>query len=254
MNFRIHAYKLGSKSSKKLSSELGGLRLQKPQTSRYRQRARHTLINWGSSVAHPRVSHYDYNQPSAVRLASCKLQTLNALDNAEVPTLEWTPVRAEAKEWIDEGFKVYARTILSGHSGNGIVVVEPGEDSHPPHAPLYTKGLTEWTECRIHTDKDGLVIDWQMKKRRNGAESSTDVRNHGNDYVFCRNVDPPSEDAFEVAKNAIIALGLDFGAVDMAITPEGPLVIEVNTAPGLEGTTLTNYISYFENGTEHVRS
>lgn len=36
------------------------------------------------------------------------------------------------------------------------------------------------------------------------------------------------------AKNAVAALGLDFGAVDVAITPSGGVVVfEVNSAPGL---------------------
>ena len=46
----------------------------------------------------------------------------------------------------------------------------------------------------------------------------------------------------DAARNACAALGLDFGAVDIGSTVDGRvLVFEVNTAPGLEGNTLTAY-------------
>ena len=46
----------------------------------------------------------------------------------------------------------------------------------------------------------------------------------------------------EIAKNATAALGYDFGAVDIGITPSGnPVVFEVNSAPGLEGNTVSAY-------------
>ncbi len=45
-----------------------------------------------------------------------------------------------------------------------------------------------------------------------------------------------------MAAQAVSALGLDFGAVDVGIKPNGtPFVFEVNTAPGLEGRTVDTY-------------
>lgn len=46
-----------------------------------------------------------------------------------------------------------------------------------------------------------------------------------------------------LASLAVKALGLTFGAVDMAVTPDGTLkLLEVNTAPGIEGGTLETYV------------
>jgi len=45
------------------------------------------------------------------------------------------------------------------------------------------------------------------------------------------------------AKNAVKSIGLDFGAVDCAIDEEGEVqVIEVNTGPGLQGSTFNAYM------------
>ena len=50
------------------------------------------------------------------------------------------------------------------------------------------------------------------------------------------------------AVKAVCALGLDFGAVDCAIDSAGKIwIIEVNTGPGLEGSTFTKYVEAFEN-------
>jgi len=51
----------------------------------------------------------------------------------------------------------------------------------------------------------------------------------------------------EQASLAIAALGLDFGAVDIIWNNHYQLatVLEVNTAPGLEGQTITDYANYF---------
>lgn len=49
----------------------------------------------------------------------------------------------------------------------------------------------------------------------------------------------------DVAKKAVAALGYDFGAVDLAVKPDGTVVVfEVNSAPGLEGNSIGAYGKY----------
>jgi glutathione synthase/RimK-type ligase-like ATP-grasp enzyme len=49
-----------------------------------------------------------------------------------------------------------------------------------------------------------------------------------------------------MAVHCVSALGLDFGAVDVIENKKGSWILEVNTAPGLEGQTLEVYRSAFE--------
>jgi glutathione synthase/RimK-type ligase-like ATP-grasp enzyme len=52
----------------------------------------------------------------------------------------------------------------------------------------------------------------------------------------------------EQAIKAVQALGLDFGSVDVIWNERHslPYVLEVNTAPGLVGTTVTNFVNAFK--------
>jgi hypothetical protein len=63
--------------------------------------------------------------------------------------------------------------------------------------------------------------------------------------VFARTDIMDSPEVRELAARAVSALGLDFGAVDIAYCEGLPYVLEVNTAPGLHGTTLVKYVNAF---------
>ena len=113
-------------------------------------------------------------------------------------------------------------------------------------APLYTQGIEKDKEYRVHVFK-GQVIDYQQKKQRIGVESDSTIRNHSTGWVYTRISVVLPEGVKEQAIKAVDALGLDFGAVDICTDLEGtPFVLEVNTAPGLEGTTLEKYIEAFK--------
>jgi len=54
-------------------------------------------------------------------------------------------------------------------------------------------------------------------------------------------------DLKKAAVDAVKAIGLDFGAVDCCMTEDGkPYIIEVNTGPGLQGTSFDAYVSAFK--------
>ena len=59
----------------------------------------------------------------------------------------------------------------------------------------------------------------------------------------------PPEGIVEQAKRSVIEAGLDFGAVDVIynVHHKKAYVLEVNTAPGLEGTTLEVYARAISN-------
>ncbi len=155
-----------------------------------------------------------------------------------------------AREWAGNG-GVFCRTQLRGHSGTDIVVARHPRDI--VEAPLYTKLVNKRHEFRLHV-AGGQVIDGVRKAFRQDVPESQrnyDVRNHAAGSVFIRSgrslsslqMDPVAQ---AMAVNACRALGLDFGAVDMMTDQEGNFyILEVNTAPGLEATTLARYTDAF---------
>ena len=110
-------------------------------------------------------------------------------------------------------------------------------------APLYTKYVKKKSEFRVHVF-DNEVIHVQEKRRRAGVEDvDNQIRNHDNGWVFCvQNVEAPA-DVTDQALRAVRAAGVDFGAVDVIYNQKKneAYVLEINTAPGLEGTTLEKY-------------
>ena len=185
------------------------------------------------------------NHPSAVRKATNKLKTFEAFRDAEFTHIPpWTADKAVAEQWIQDGHTVVCRTILNSHSGRGIVLVESVGDL--VSAPLYTQYVKKLKEFRCHV-AFGNVIDIQEKRRRSEASTPADnrIRNAHTGWVYCRGEIIEPTGIREIAVSAIAALGLDFGAVDVIYNQKKDqcLVLEVNTACGLEGTTLTNYVN-----------
>ena len=127
--FTIFPYKVGSASVKKLKTALDGLII-KTEGSRYRYKTRHKLINWGNS-RRPSWMSNDVpvlNKPEDVAITSNKLLTLEKLSGDGVPTVHYTEEKELAEDWLNEGRKVFVRHSLTGHSGDGIEVVEPNEN------------------------------------------------------------------------------------------------------------------------------
>ncbi len=200
------------------------------------------IINWGNSSCHSNNSDY-LNHPTAVGIASNKVKTFVELAHMEVATPDWTQSKEEAQQWVTDGSMVFARTTVTGHSGNGIIICEAGS-TITVDAPLYVKYKKKRAEYRVHVF-DGRVIDVQQKKKRSGQDSpiNTLIRNHANGWVFCRENVQPNEDVLNEAINAIHATFLNFGAVDVIWNEhdQKAYVLEINTAPGLEGTSVEIY-------------
>lgn len=198
-----------------------------------------TIVNWGTS----KPIHWPnrvLNNTKAVSLAANKFFTFSSLAGSGVPTVPWTANKAVAKEWQDEGATIVARTLLTGHSGAGIIIIENGDQLI--EAPLYTKYIFKVREYRVHATRLG-VVDTQKKVRDPDVEPKTwKVRSHANGFIFQRNNIVPSEIRDALAIKAIKALDLHFGAVDIVEDKHGNFyVLEVNTAPGLEGQTIMAY-------------
>jgi len=96
---------------------------------------------------------------------------------------------------------------------------------------------------------DGAVVDVQRKARRKEVadkDINWKIRNHDNGFIFARGEalgDVP-EDVLTQSLLAMKTCDLDFGAVDVVFNSKEKLayVLEINTAPGLTGSTLDGYV------------
>lgn len=241
---RVYPYKTRSQSARELRDRLNAGRLVLPQGS-YVYREGDVILNWGNSTV-PEWNHDDVewiNAPVNVGLASNKRRAHAIFSRHGVPTLNTTTVKEQAEMWQDNGHTVIERHIMQGHSGQGIVAKNPDESLSD--VPLYSQYLGARREYRVHVFNNQIIYV-QQKKRRNGARELTNysdvIRNHGTGWVYCEDdITPLPESAGELSINAVNALHLIFGAVDIATRQGESYVIEVNTAPGLEGRSFGIY-------------
>lgn len=248
MTIVIYPYNPHSASAKAL-----GFRRIKHVNSRYRPRYGDLIINWGSTRVPDelRVAGTMLNVPEIVAIAQNKLTCFDQLEGANLVPFTTNP--HEAKQWLETGHRVFARTTLTGHSGAGIIDL-CGRDVEVPPAPLYTKYIKKRYEFRVHAcvyaadDYDFLVT---QKVARPGVEPTNwHIRNHSNGFIFQEpNVPSHVLDAVKTqARNAMEAIGLHFGAVDIIWNDhqQQAYVLEINTAPGLTGRTVDFYRNIFE--------
>lgn len=206
----------------------------------------HTIVNWGvgDDTKFPEYE-FDYNLlncPDAVMRAVNKKRAFEIWAGQKVSTVPWTANKAVAKEWLDAGRTVVARKVLTGHEGHGIVIIEPGQPLID--APLYSQYIFKVREFRVHATRDKAFASHMKIKDPKSVEppKSWKVRSYSNGFIFQRNNVPASAARDALAVQSVAALGLDFGAVDIIEDKYGKFyVLEVNTAPGIEGQTTPAY-------------
>lgn len=222
------------------------------------------VLNYGRSELpkfHFNMGNFNYlNHPWSVDRAVNKKITLNILKEREIPCLEFSSSKHEAKEWIKQGNKVICRKTLAGKQGNGILLLQPGSSETVPECPLYTKYYDKTHEFRVHVFNNE-VIDFVQKKKMGKAKlkkrgltkADLVLRNHKRGWVFahnnlvCHGLNQVIIDV--IACEAVKALGLNFGGVDILakFKEDGEfvdaVVCEINSAPGMRcEKTFNGYI------------
>jgi glutathione synthase/RimK-type ligase-like ATP-grasp enzyme len=178
-----------------------------------------------------------------LRPGTDKLQQFNKFKENNVSCPEHTTSIDDARRWVVDG-PVVCRTLLRASEGRGIVVAETADQLVP--APLYTRYVKKKKEFRVHV-LNGEVIDVQEKRKRKEVpddfQRDTRVRNLANGYVFCRDSVHRVPALDDLAITACRALGYNLGAVDVAWNERANqyYVLEVNAAPGMQGSTLVTY-------------
>lgn len=258
MSYKVLPYRAGSHSARALAEALRG-RVLRLRGSSYRPRATDTIINWGNTddaqlnrLSGGQTETYNF---TGLREASNKLrffQLLTSSGQGELAPRFWT----NRNDIPADAFPIVCRTVLAGHSGEGIVIADTREQL--VQAPLYVQYVKKEAEFRIHVGKvrNGIgrtqlpIISEQRKVRRNDvAEPYWRIRNHANGFIYQRHDIVVPDAVRDVARRALGATRLDFGAVDVIYNTRQAraYVLEINTAPGLEGQTVVDYANFFTN-------
>lgn len=257
---KLFPYNLGSNSAKLLAQTFNCVRV-RPDGA-YKWFPNHIVINWGNSVAPkwatPQCLSRMLNKPSAVAVAADKVRTFQVLQphiSQHLP--EWTTNLDTARKWLEQpiypGRKhaVLCRTLTRASEGRGIILATSMDQL--VSAPLYTRYKPKSAEFRVHVFRRDGVVDVTQKRRRTSVDttSASDtakyIRSYDNGWVFCRDGINVPEKVRSVALSVIQHMDLDFGAVDVGYDEKfGITVYEVNTAPGIEGTTLESYARAFK--------
>jgi hypothetical protein len=129
----------------------------------------------------------------------------------------------------------------SSHHTGGADLLNP-----PAIVDMWVRFMTFEREFRIHTWR---IPSGDYVSARVGLK--VPAEDHPSPHPWVRSYDAGwrlsygkrAQDAIrqnvrDAASASVRALGLDFGAVDIGVRPGGhPIVLEVNRAPGMEGTT-----------------
>jgi hypothetical protein len=216
-----------------------------------------TVINWGSGNFPGwlrAISTKVLNDTTAVNICRNKVKFFQTVgDKARIPEILYELEPALAL--VRDGKLVMGRK-ANGSCGTDIVFYEENasEFSKADFWSVYKKKKHEF---RVHIF-NGEIIDLQQKALRTtdpaGNPMPTNdidfrIRNHRNGFIFKRNEISVPNDVTVQALAAFKAIpGLDFGAVDVIYNEyeDKAYVLEINTAPGLEGTTLENYLKAFK--------
>lgn len=252
--YKIYAYNQGSKSANALAQSLN-IPLLRTEGAPFKS---DYVFNWGAS-SQKRECLSDcivYNHFEDVKLVSNKLNffeqfypranDFNALD---IP--QYTTDRGVADLWLQKGDTVVVREILNGHSAQGLTIVTPEEGAAGIFdAPLYTKYIKKTQEYRVHVAFDKVISVQRKARNRDIPDDQVNwqVRNHTNGFIY------KTEDEYipDLIKEECIHLvsnifNLHYGAIDLIVSKHKYwYVLEINTAPGLEGNTLVKYTEAFK--------
>jgi glutathione synthase/RimK-type ligase-like ATP-grasp enzyme len=237
VKWRVYPYKQGSASAKALAEAVEG-KVLKCVGSKYVPRGADVVVNWGAGKVPAFGPAIVLNRE--VGVAANKLSAFREFEINKVRIPEFRTNKADAES--DLVFPVVCRTILSGHSGAGIVIAKTKEEL--VNAPLYTSYIKKKDEYRVHVIGEEAFFIQRKARKLDHVDPNWQVRNLAGGFAFVeveeKDVNP---DVIVQAKAALKALRLDFGGVDVLWNEnEGKAyVLEVNTACGLEERTAERY-------------
>lgn len=198
---------------------------------------------WRSTKQKPYRVHHKYGH------SVDKLTQYNWFKENQIPALEFTTSNTEANAWLSQGHVVFGRRYLNSSCGKGIVIYDPSENEQlvvqNSPCPVYTKYKKKKREFRVHIFKDKVVMVCEKKRKKDfNGERDTKIRNLANGYVFTQSVENEPNGLRELALKAAAVSQSDFRGVDIGYNEKNDelFVIEVNSAPGIQGSNINRYI------------
>lgn len=191
------------------------------------------VINWG-------ISGSDNRPTLNAKANGSKYEQLKKLEAKGV----LCPKSVSINQFYREGdleWPALART--DRHAGGTDIIVVRGYQGHkelPPGYAYYTELVPSDREFRVWIFRDRHLVTYEKIKKRE-AEQPGFGRNYAQGYGFDRIENELVPDALkQIGRDAIRALELDFGAIDILLGTDGRYyVLEVNTAPRIENERRT---------------
>lgn len=201
------------------------------------------LIRWGNSTPAPPGLGIvrELNPAAAVRLATNKEQSLRMLAEKKI----------RVPKFVTSAPAIGRRR--SHQQGTDIRIFEKGETLEG--SDFYLEIIPSEKEFRVHVFKDEVLVTQtkvEGEERRSmyrdtpPPKNYTPIRNYDRGWRFKRIQNRTELGAFAIS--AVKALGLHFGAVDIIKDSRTGkyVVLEINTAPSLELTTLDRWVEAFK--------
>lgn len=214
-SFKAHGFK-----TYKSPSEIAAPRLRKFLA---RVRPGDMWINWGRPLTPTPPDVIVFNSTPAIS----KFQQLQTLRDHGIATLETSLTPIEG--WLGRSFRHQEGNDLLNNSGHD----------------YWTRKMEFSRELRIHIFQGKSIHAGLKVPRVDDPHPWIRSYNSGWKIDYSRAADI-AKDRRDLAREAVGALGLDFGAVDIGVSAGIPYVIEVNTAPGMDkGRSVEVYADAF---------
>jgi hypothetical protein len=177
-----------------------------------------------------------------------KLDQYQYFKDKGLSSLEFTTSAVEAQKWLNKGQTVFGRKTLTGSEGAGIVVYTPDDPVQVGGCKAYTLYKKKKREFRVHIFKNKVVSIVEKRKKADwDGPNNPLIRNTAHGYVFCQTVEltPALKKKLEecALKASLVCAKSDFRGVDVGYNEQKDdvFIIEVNSAPGIEGTNVEKY-------------
>lgn len=259
-------YKSGSKSAKALADALDVTLLRK-ENSRFMGNGNKIVINWGASVI-PDNCYRAFevlNSPQEIQWIQDKQRFFKKTGDFPHRPAARFKISDVINDYLvnDSNAIWFARTILNGHSGNGIEIIRNVEEAQAFRTPcnLFTKYIKKKDEYRVHFvnlgGADPRIIFSQRKGfvADRGVQRDPLIRNLANGYVYVNEGNHEGVALPAAVLNAVNAFlqtyirrsNINFGAIDIIynLRYNTAYILEVNSAPGLSGLTINAYADAF---------